>query len=314
MLSVVSLLVLLTASVQGCDVKYEGNCPVDLGLASGFAILAKAGISTVPKSNIIGNIGVSPIAATAMTGFSLIADVSHTHSTSTQVSGKCFAADYTVPTSSDLTVTVLNMQAAFTDAYGRPNTNGVEFKAGLIGGETLMPGVYTWTSSINIASDIVLDGQGKPNSVFILQTSKSLVVAANVNVILRGGAQASNIFWAVSEAVTVGVGAHLEGNILAQTSATFLTHSSINGRILAQTAVVLQMTTVKQPGFSSGSKCGECKDTGDPKICKGVSFCWTPPNPWYSPMKGMHEGCAKSCCEDSANAPADAVIWYTCAR
>jgi hypothetical protein len=58
---------------------------VDLRSAGAFVILAKAGISTVPSSVITGDIGVSPIAATAMTGFSLIADASNTFSTSTQV-------------------------------------------------------------------------------------------------------------------------------------------------------------------------------------------------------------------------------------
>ena len=58
---------------------------VSLGSATDFVILTKAGISTVPKSVITGDIGVSPIAATAMTGFSLIADASNMFSTSAQV-------------------------------------------------------------------------------------------------------------------------------------------------------------------------------------------------------------------------------------
>jgi hypothetical protein len=68
--------------------------PVDLHGAGDFTILTKAGISTVPASAITGNIGVSPIAATAMTGFSLTADVSNIFSTSTQLVGQAFAADY----------------------------------------------------------------------------------------------------------------------------------------------------------------------------------------------------------------------------
>jgi hypothetical protein len=244
----VCLLVLLTA-VQCCDKKYEGNCPIDLASAGDFAILTKAGISTVPQSKIVGNIGVSPIAATAMTGFSLVSDVSYTYSQSTQVTGKCLAADYTVPTSSDLTVTILEMEAAYNDAAGRANTNGVELKAGLIGGETLTPGVYTWTTNINMAADIYLDAQNNANAVFILQTSKNVIVATSVKVILVNGTKASNVFWQVAEAVLVGVSAHLEGTLLVKTAATFQTHSSINGRILAQTAVALQMTTVRQPGY-----------------------------------------------------------------
>jgi hypothetical protein len=93
--------------------------PVNLGTAGGFAILAKSGISTVPASAITGNIGVSPAAATYITGFSLIADFTNVFSTSPQVTGKVYAADYAVPTPSNLTTAVGDMELAFTDAAGR---------------------------------------------------------------------------------------------------------------------------------------------------------------------------------------------------
>ncbi len=44
---------------------------VELGTAGDYVILAKSGISTVPSSAVTGNIGVSPIGATAITGFSM---------------------------------------------------------------------------------------------------------------------------------------------------------------------------------------------------------------------------------------------------
>jgi len=72
------------------------TAPVDLGLAAGFAVLSKTGISTVPTSVITGDIGVSPIAGTAMTGFSLTAGLGY--STSAQVNGFCYAASYAAPT------------------------------------------------------------------------------------------------------------------------------------------------------------------------------------------------------------------------
>jgi Ice-binding-like len=71
---------------------------VDLGNAGNFAILTKAGISTTGTTNIIGDIGVSPIAATAITGFGLKLNPSRTYSTTTLVTGKVYAANYPVPT------------------------------------------------------------------------------------------------------------------------------------------------------------------------------------------------------------------------
>jgi hypothetical protein len=68
-------------------------------------------------------------------------------------------------------------------------------------------------------------------------------------VILTGGAQAKNVFWESAGAVSIGTDAHFEGTILAQTMIAMKTHSSINGRLLAQTAVTLQMSTVTVPAL-----------------------------------------------------------------
>jgi hypothetical protein len=63
-------------------------------------------------------------------------------------------------------------------------------------------------------------------------------------VTLDGGVVASNIFWQVAGAVTVGAGAHMEGIILGKSAITFQTGSSLNGRILGQTMCALQMATI----------------------------------------------------------------------
>lgn len=74
--------------------------------------------------------GVSPIAGTAMTGFALTLDSSGTFSTSPQVDGSIYAASYFLPTPARLTIAVLDLEAAYTDASGRPNPTAVESNAG----------------------------------------------------------------------------------------------------------------------------------------------------------------------------------------
>jgi hypothetical protein len=64
---------------------------------------------------------------------------------------------------------------------------------------------------------------------------------------MTGGALAKNVFWQVAGAVTIGANTHFEGIILGQTGINFGNLSSINGRLLAQTAVVLDATTVTAP-------------------------------------------------------------------
>ena len=217
---------------------------VNLGTASTFAILAKSAISTVPTSAVTGNLGVSPAAASYITGFSLTADATNVFSTSPQVTGKVYAADYSSPSPSNMTAAVSDMELAFTDAAGRA-PDVTELGAGNIGGLTIAPGVYKWGTGVLIPTDVTLTGSA--TAVWIFQIAQDLTVSSAVNVHLAGGALAKNVFWQVAGRVDLGTTAHLEGIILSQTSITLRTGATINGRLLAQTAVNLDGSTVVEP-------------------------------------------------------------------
>ncbi|MCF7676030.1 MAG: DUF3494 domain-containing protein [Akkermansiaceae bacterium] len=221
------------------------QAPVNLGTAANFVILAKSGISTVPPSAITGDIGVSPIDSTAITGFSLILDSSNQLSTSTQVTGKVYAPDYAVPTPANLTTAIGDMQTAYTDASGRTLPDFTELGAGEIGGRTLVPGLYKWSSDVLISSDVTLNGG--PDDVWIFQISGKITQASSTKVFLSGGARANNIYWQAFGDVILGTAAHFEGIILTQTSISLTTGASINGRLLAQTAVTLDANVVTAP-------------------------------------------------------------------
>jgi hypothetical protein len=217
------------------------TAPVRLGTAGSFAILAKSGISSVPQSVITGDIGVSPITAAAITGFSLTADASNVYSTSAQVTGKVYAADYASPTPIRLGTAVGDMMTAYTDAAGRA-ANHTNLYAGDISGRTLAPGVYKWNTALRINSNVTL--KGGPSAVFIFQVSKGITQATYTKIILSGGVQAKNIIWQSAETVAIGSGAHFEGTVLGKTNITLGTKASINGRLFAQTAVTLIKSTV----------------------------------------------------------------------
>ena len=222
--------------------------PVDIGMAGNYAILAESGISSVPNSVITGDIGVSPIAATAITGFSLTADPTNVFSRSTQVTGKVYAGNYASPTPNNLATAISNMEAAYTEASKR-NVNYTDMYTGDISGQTLTPGVYKWNTDVSINSDVTLNGG--PNDVWIFQISKRILQANGTKIVLTGGAQAKNIFWQAAESVSIGTGAHFEGIILGKTNITMGTNASINGRLLAQTAVTLIKSTVVAPSVKS---------------------------------------------------------------
>lgn len=223
----------------------RGPAPVGLGTAGNFAILAKTAISTGPASAITGDIAVSPAAASYLTGFSLVADSTNVFSTSPQITGKAYAANYAVPTPSNLTTAVGNMQSAYTDAASRPTPDFLELGSGNIGGKTLSPGLYKWTSTVTIPADVTISGGA--NDVWIFQTTGDITMAAAQHVVLSGGALARNVFWQVAGKVTLGAGAHFEGIVLCKTQVTLQTSASLNGRILSQTAVALDHATVVRP-------------------------------------------------------------------
>ena len=212
-----------------------------------YAILAKSGISTTGSTLVTGDIGVSPIDSTALTGFGLTLDASNQFATSSLLVGKVYAADYTEPTPANLTTAVSNMETAYTDAAGRTLPDATELGAGEIGGMTIAPGLYKWSSGVLITTDVTLNGGSE--DVWIFQIAGNLTVANGKSVILSGGAQAKNIFWQVAGGVGVEIGttAHMEGIILAQNAIIMNTGASWNGRALAQKAVTLDANTITEP-------------------------------------------------------------------
>ncbi|KAJ7465710.1 antifreeze protein [Mycena latifolia] len=235
---------LFTISFLGAlgSVLAVGPAAVNLRTAGNYAILSKTGVSTVPPSVITGNVGVSPIAAVALTGFSLTLAPTGQFSTSPQVVGELFAASYAVPTPATLTAAIGDMGTAFTDATGRVNPNFNNLASGAIGGLVLGPGLYKWSSAVTIGSDVTI--AGGVTDTWIFQVTGTLTIAAAKKMTLAGGALASNIVWVVTGSVTAGAGAHLEGVILGKTSITLQTGTTANSRLLAQTFVALQKATV----------------------------------------------------------------------
>jgi hypothetical protein len=217
----------------------------DLSSAGNYVIIAKTGVSNVTGSAITGNVAVSPAAASYITGFSLNMDPTNQFSTSSSVIGNVYAADYAVPTPSNLTTAVGNMETAYTDAASRTTPDFIEYQTGNIGGQTLTPGLYKWGTSVTIPTDMTIAGSA--TDVWIFQIAGDLVMAAAKNIVLTGGALPQNIFWQVTGQVTVGASSHFEGIILCKTAVNFQTLASINGQIFSQTMVSLDNNSVTKP-------------------------------------------------------------------
>ena len=220
-----------------------GLATVNLGAAGNYVILAKTAINNSPTSNITGDLGLSPAATSYITGFSLTNSTGY--ATSAQVTGKLYAADMVSPTPTNLTTAVNNMITAYNDAAGRPTPDFSELYTGNIGGKTLTEGLYKWTNTVTAPTNVVISGSS--TDVWIFQVAGNLSVSSGVKFTLSGGAQAKNIFWQVAGTVTIGTTAQFKGVILSQTGITLATGATLNGRALAQTAVILDKNTVTQP-------------------------------------------------------------------
>ena len=233
------LLATATLLVGASQVWAASLAPVNLGTAGTFAILSKTGVTDVYASAITGNVGTSPI-----TGAALLL-------TCGEVAGKIYVVDAAGPLpcavndATFLTSAVGAMETAYLDAAGRTSPDFTELGAGEIGGLTLAPGLYKWGTGVLISTDVTLSGG--PNDVWIFQVAGTLNQANATRVTLAGGALAKNIFWQVAGAVTIGTTAHFEGVVLAKTLIAVNTGASVSGRLLAQTAVTLQMNAVTEP-------------------------------------------------------------------
>jgi hypothetical protein len=231
-----------------------GPAPVDLGTttdlaaAGSYVLLAKTGITNVTGSAITGgHLGLSPAAATFITGFAMTADATNVFATADAVvaPGKIYAADFATPTPTNLTSAVLDMETGYTDAAGRTNPDFVNLHTGNLGGQTLVPGLYTWGTGVTIPTDVTISGAA--TDVWIFQISDNLEISTGTRVLLGGAAQAKNIFWQVAGEVTLRANAHMEGVLLSKTGITLQTMATLHGRALAQTLVALDNNAVTAP-------------------------------------------------------------------
>ena len=212
---------MIGAALAGAQQRAAANLLVNLGSASGFAVLGGAGISVggaANSSTVYGDIGSFPTLAITGLGNLDLHGVNRGGDSVTQ-QGK------------------LDLSTAYNDAANRTPT--VTFGAiHDLGGATLTSGVYKDPSSFGITGVLTLDGAGNPNAVWVFQAGSTLITAGSSQVVLTGGAQASHVFWQVGSSATLGTYSQFAGTILAFTDITLTTGAAVEGRVLAQNGAV----------------------------------------------------------------------------
>ncbi|HUZ24667.1 MAG TPA: ice-binding family protein [Streptosporangiaceae bacterium] len=204
--------IIATQSVAGAAV-----ATVNLGTASPFGVLAGSTVTNTGATIINGDLGVSP--GTAITGFPPGIVTGATH----RADGVAAGAQ------ADLTT-------AYNDAAGRSPSGSVGPFIGA--GQTMSPGVYNASTSLDLGGALTLNAHGNPDAVWIFQVGSTLVTDSASSVVLTGGAQACNVFWQVGSSATLGTHSSFQGSILALTSITVTTGDTVIGRALARNGAV----------------------------------------------------------------------------
>jgi len=211
------------------------------GVEQSFAVLGGSTVTNTGPTVITGNLGLSP--GTAVTGFP----------PGIVTGGTTHAADaVALQAQNDTTTAYLNPagQTCTSDLTGQD-----------LGGKTLVPGTYCYSSSAQLTGTLTLDAGGDASAVWVFKTGSTLTTASNSSVRIINGGQPCNVYWQVGSSATLGTTTSFIGNILALTSITLTTGATVSGRVLARNgAVTLDSNTI------------------------AVSVCGAPPVPPVTPI------------------------------
>ena len=211
------------AFLTGAAVLYgvlpQCHATLTLGSAASFAVLGNTTVTSTGNTVLNGNLGLYP--GTSITGFGPGIGT---------VNGTTYVADTVAQQAATDALTAYGLLSSESPTQ---NPTGPD-----LGGQTLEPGVYPFTSSAQLTGQLTLDANGDPNAQFIFQIGSTLTTANFASVVLEHGAQADNVFWQVGSSATIGDGSVIYGSIVADQSITMDTGASLGGNALALTGAV----------------------------------------------------------------------------
>jgi hypothetical protein len=191
---------------------------VSLGAAQSFGVLGGSAVTNTGPTIVIGDVGVSP--GSAITGFP----------PGMVVGGSLHSNDALAVQAH------MDMSIAYNDLLGMTcNTN---LSGQDLAGLTLAPGIYCYNTSAFLTGALILDAQGNPNAIFIIQIGTTLITSTGSSVTVIGGGSPHNVYWQVGTSATLGTGTAFAGHILAAASITVTTGASVQGSLLARDGAV----------------------------------------------------------------------------
>lgn len=199
-----------------------------LGRAGGFAVLGGSAVTNTGATVITGDLGISS-PGVSVTGFppgTMARGVQHVGDPQANQAQR-------------------DAQSAYAYLAGLPCNTPLTGQD--LGGKSLAPGVYCFTSSAQLTGQLALDGRGKGKGAWVFQIASTLTTATNASVVMKKNGRAANVFWQVGSGATLGTGTAFTGNILAYSSITMNTAANLSGSALARQAVTMDNNKIRVP-------------------------------------------------------------------
>lgn len=198
--------------------KIDAQSP-NLRSASNFALFTVKGAfgNNGTETTVTGDVGTQEGAFTAFPTGTLVGDI--------------FVAD---PTSAQAALDVV-------DAYNELDANSCDQTIGTnLGDEQILTAkVYCIGAESTLNGNLVLDGEGNSNSIFIFKINGALVVNPLSNVVLINSASRFNVFWQINGLFDLGTNSTFQGTIIANGAISLFENSSLLGRGLSRAGAIL---------------------------------------------------------------------------
>ncbi len=252
---------LLAYTPRGCGLPLlTGPLAPNLASMECYTIFSSDGpVTNSGITNVVGDVGTNNGTATGYNPL-LVAGIIHA-----------------VPDASTATGAT-DLLNAYTYLNALPFDIELLFPAQFGNNLVLTPHTYIMNGAVTFTDTVILNGEGNPNSVFVIQVNGAFATSTFSNVKMINGTKAENVYWMVDGAVSINNFSVFNGTIICNNAAMDLTTGvQLYGRALTTTGALstFAMNATMPPGCGGSSSPLIITQPTDQSDCDGGSVNFT---------------------------------------